>query len=878
MSGLRLACPPEFAFCPKCGTPVRPAAAPVAARGDAARSAPQPAREPTDAGADRRPVTVLFGDLSGFTRLGERLDPEEIRALQGELFEEMASAIKRYDGFVEKFVGDAVMAVFGAPAAHEDDPERALHAALAMHERAAALNGRWESRLGSPLRLHVGIHTGPVVAGSLGAVADAAYAVTGDTVSTAARLQGAAAPGQTMVSAATYELTRHAFSFEALGGVALKGKAEHVTVYGLLGVAETRAASRGLEAHGLVAPLVGRDEPLAQMLAAFERVSGGRAEVVSLVGEVGAGKTRLLAEFFARLDAAGRLERATIRRAACSSLGERAYGVIGTFFRQGFGIAATDSLQVAEEKALAGLPGPTLGSDETARFLSVLRYVLGLASETRPDPDADPEQLRRQIFLTLRSVFERRLAHGPVMLVVEDLHWADAASVELLQFMVERLADRPLMLLFTYRPTFDARPLVTRRAIHTTIRLSPLSAGECGALLDAFFGRSRGAVSDGLRDLIVRRSGGNPFYLEEIVRGLIASGGLHREGDGWRCTTDTAALEVPATLQGLLLSRVDRLPPAARRLAQEASVLGLTFDSSLLHAVASESRGCQRLLALLEDAELLEEVARAGGEPHGPSPPDDQHRRYRFTHGLVHEVIYQNLLVRRRAELHERAGRALEVLVEREARPRRLEDLEALGYHFSRSADKIKGARHLVAAADWARAVYANADAVRNYEQALRTLEESGPGDAERAAVEERLADVLGLMGRREPALVRLAAVLRAAAASGDRPAQAAFTGRWPSCTGAPGSGSWRDRRSRLASRFSRVEGKTSSWRTSTRRWVGSCSAAGTARGRSSGLSGRWLRPSGSCRAPGSPSPGSKRAGRRRLLPCRTRTTPSVWR
>jgi adenylate cyclase len=198
--GCGFACPPEFAFCPKCGTPVRPAAAPVAARGDAARSAPQPAREPTDAGADRRPVTVLFGDLSGFTRLGERLDPEEIRALQGELFEEMASAIKRYDGFVEKFVGDAVMAVFGAPAAHEDDPERALHAALAMHERAAALNGRWESRLGSPLRLHVGIHTGPVVAGSLGAVADAAYAVTGDTVSTAARLQGAAAPGQTMAA------------------------------------------------------------------------------------------------------------------------------------------------------------------------------------------------------------------------------------------------------------------------------------------------------------------------------------------------------------------------------------------------------------------------------------------------------------------------------------------------------------------------------------------------------------------------------------------------------------------------------------------------------------------------------------------------------
>ena len=766
--GCGFACPREFAFCPKCGTAVRPAS-PAAGREDAARPAPQPAREPTDAEADRRPVTVLFADLAGFTKLGEHLDPEEVRALQGELFEEMASVIKRYDGFVEKFVGDAVMAVFGAPAAHEDDPERALHAALAMHERATALDGRWRARLGSPLRLHVGVHTGPVVAGSLGAVADAAYAVTGDTVNTAARLQGAAAPGQTMVSAATYELTRHAFSFEALGGVALKGKAEHVTVYGLLAVAETRGASRGLEAHGLVAPLVGRDESLAQMLAAFDRVSGGRAEVVSLVGEVGAGKTRLLGEFFARLEAVGRLERATVRRAACSSLGERAYGVIGTFFRQGFGIAATDSLQVAEEKVLAGLPGPTLESDETARFLSVLRYVLGLASETRPDPDADPEQLRRQIFLTLRSVFERRLAHGPLVLVVEDLHWADAASVELLQFMVERLADRPLMLLFTYRPTFDARPLVTRRATHTTIRLGPLSPAECGALLDAFFGPSRGGVPDAVRELVVRRSGGNPFYLEEIVRSLIASGVLRREDGRWRCTTDTAALEVPATLQGLLLSRVDRLPPAVRRVAQEASVLGLTFDASRLHAVASEPGGCPAALDLLENAEVIEEVAGAGVA----SPPSPADRRYRFTNGLVHEVIYQNLLVRRRAELHERAGRALEALVERADRPRRLEDLEALGYHFSRSAAKIKGARHLVAAGDWARAVYANADAVRNYEQALRTLEESGAGDGERVAVEERLADVLGLMGRRDPALARFAAVLRAAAVSGDRPAQA---------------------------------------------------------------------------------------------------------
>jgi adenylate cyclase len=731
---------------------------------------PETPPAPGETGADRRPVTVLFADLSGFTTLGERLDPEEIRALQGELFEEMASVIKRYDGFVEKFVGDAVMAVFGAPTAHEDDPERALHAALAMHERVAALSGRWERRLGVPLRLHVGVHTGPVVAGSLGTTANAAYAVTGDTVNTAARLQGAATPGHTLVSAATHALARHAFVFEALGEIALKGKAEPVAVYGLRGAAETRAAPRGLEAHGLVAPLIGREEPLDQMLAAFDRVARGRAEVVSLVGEIGVGKSRLLGEFFARLEAGGRLERVTVRRAACSSLGERAYGVVGAFFRQGFGIAAADPLHVAEEKVLAGLPGPTVEPEERTRILSVLRYVLGLASEASPRSDADPEQVRRQILLTLRMVFARRLARGPLVLVVEDLHWADAASVELLQFMVEQLSDRPLMLLFTYRPTFDARSLVTRRATQTAVRLSPLSETESEALLDAFFGGPGGGVPGGLRELVVRRSGGNPFYLEEIVRGLIASGALIREGDGWRCAADTATLEVPATLQGLLLSRVDRLSPAVRRLAQEAAVLGLAWDASLLRMVASEPEGCQAALERLEDAELVEDVTPTAA-PATPTAPLDH--RYRFTHGIVHEVIYQNLLVRKRTDLHERAGRALEVLSEGGDRPRRLEDLEALGYHFGLSADKRKGARYLVAAGDWARAIYANADAVRYYEHALRALDECGPCETERFAVEERLGDVLGLMGRRGAALGRYGTVLGLASAGGDRPTQA---------------------------------------------------------------------------------------------------------
>ena len=743
---------------------------PAGATEQISASVPEGPRAPVESGADRRPVTVLFADLSGFTTLGERLDPEEIRTLQGELFEEMTSIIKRYDGFVEKFVGDAVMAVFGAPAAHEDDPERALHAALAMHERVAALSGRWESRLGVPLELHIGVHTGPVVAGSLGATPEAAYAVTGDTVNTAARLQGAAAPGQTLVSGLTHELTRHAFAFEPLGEVTLKGKAERVAVYRLVGAEQTPGGARGLAAHGLAAPLIGRDGQLDQMLAVFDRVAGGRAELVSLVGEVGSGKSRLLAEFLARLEAAGRLDRVTLRRAACSSLGERTYGVVGALFRQGFGIAAADPLAVAEQKVLAALPRLAAQPEETARIVSVVRYLLGLAPDASPRLDVDPEQVKRQIFLALRFLSERRLATGPLVLVVEDVQWADAASLELLQFVAERLADHPLMLLLTHRPAFDARSLVTRRAAHTTVRLGPLSATESEAVLAAFFGPPEAGVPGGLREIVARRSGGNPLYLEEIVRGLIGGGVLVPERGAWRCTRDTAALEVPATLQGLLLSRVDRLPPAIRRLAQEASVLGLTFDAPLLRMITSDPDGCEVGLKRLEDAELVQDVT---DKAERPADAEARDRSYRFPHTLVHEVIYQNLLMRRRSELHERAGRALEILSQRGGRTRRLEDLEALGHHFGLSADKLTGARYLVAAGDWARGIYANADAVRNYERALQMLQERGPNDPERIEVEERLADVLGLMGRREPALARFTAVLEAASVSGDRPAQA---------------------------------------------------------------------------------------------------------
>jgi adenylate cyclase len=727
-AGCGTALSPDFAFCPRCGAKL--GAAP-------------------DAAADRRPVTVLFADLAGFTALGERLDPEDVRALQSELFEALAAAVDRYEGFVEKFVGDAVMAVFGAPVAHEDDPERALRAALAMQERVRRLDARWLPRLGGPLRLHVGVHTGPVVAGSLGAIPGAAYAVTGDTVNTAARLQHAAEPGQVLVSEATYRLGRHAFAFEPLGELALKGKSEPIAVYRLEGALDAPRTARGLEALGLTAPLVGRQPELARMLEAFERMRVGSAHVVSLVGEAGVGKSRLVSEFLGALEADGRLSAIAVRRVACSSLGEQPYGVLASFLRDAYGIGPEDGADAAREKLAAGLRGLGAPEDEAARVARLLGSVLGLESVDLGG-EVPPEQRERQIVLATLALLERRLQQAPLVLIVEDLHWADAASVQLLRLLLERLADRAWMLLATYRPAFDASPLAGSRAAQTLVRLAPLSAGDTQTLLSAFFGPWAATLPAALRELIVGRSGGNPFYVEEILRGLVAAGVLARGPEGWTCgDTDVRSVEVPATLQGLLLSRVDRLPAPARRVLQEAAVLGAAFDMRLLGLTSSDPADCEPALQLLRESELIQST--------GP-------RQFRFTHALVQEVVYQNLLVRRRTELHERAGRALEELCG--GRPQRLEDLEALGHHFRAGADPRKGARYLVAAGDWARALYANADAVRHYERALAVLAE---GEAEWLTVRERLGDLFGPMGRRDAALEHYSAVLAASASAPHR-------------------------------------------------------------------------------------------------------------
>ncbi|BAR53946.1 adenylate cyclase [Bradyrhizobium diazoefficiens] len=758
--GCGFPCAPDFAYCPKCGAfvsetptggqasartspttlPIRSSSPPLAPA-EEAQAAFRPQLDKIDSEANRRTITVLFADLSGFTAMSERLDPEVMQTLQNGLFEELTAAVQSFGGFVDKFIGDALLALFGAPAAHEDDPERAVRAALDMIDRTARLSERAKAYAGSPLLLHVGINTGHVVAGGLGAGVAKSYSVTGDTVNTAQRLQSMAAPGEVLVGPLTHRLTRHAFSYDSLGEVSLKGKMGSVLVHRLKEPLDTPRAARGLDTLGLNAPLIGRDAELARMIASLDLACGGAAQLVRLVGEAGIGKTRLVREFVARIRDQDRFAGVAIRQAACSPLGEQSYGTLAAVLRSAYGIAQKAGATEAEAKVAEALSELGLATDEADRLMPLYLHVLGLGDPNAVLRHVEPEQLRRQIFFAIRTVFERRLALSPLLIIVEDLHWADAVSLEALRFLMDRLERTRLMLLFTHRPMLELDQFGSSRISHATLRLPPLGDADGQRLLAAYFSHGWREPPGRLFNRILDRAGGNPLFLEEIIRALIEAGTLERDGVQWRMTSDEAAADIPASIQALLLARLDRLPHQVRRLAQEAAVIGPRFDAAALGAAATEPARVEAGLELLCDAEIVEEIAGSNSI---------SLRTYRFTQTMLQDVIYQNLLLQRRIELHGRIGGALERLYGHE--PERLEDLILLGHHFSLSASKPKGARYLRAAGDRARASYANDDAIRLYQQALAVLLAGGEREPERLVLYERIADLCGAAGRRNTA------------------------------------------------------------------------------------------------------------------------------
>ncbi|MCA1439832.1 AAA family ATPase [Ensifer sp. IC4062] len=743
--GCGYACPPHFAFCPQCGTQLgasapaepRPAAVPRPQVPGRAPQAVSPPRSSADSGADRRTVTIVFADLCSFTTLGEQVDPETLQALQNELFEELTEAVEGFGGFVDKFIGDALLALFGAPVAHEDDPERALRAALEMVRRAARVGERWRGRIGLPLNLHIGVNTGPVVTGAFGAGGSRSYSVTGDTVNTAQRLQSMAGPDEILVGPVTHRLTRHAFAYETLGAVTLRGKAGSVQVHRVSGALDVPRAARGLDALGLSAPLIGRDKEIGRLRDCLALAGSGTAQLVRLTGEAGIGKTRLVNEFLTGLGEDSEFAGVVVRRAACSPLGEPSYGTLARVLRSAYGISSADTPEQTREGLSLGLAEIGFPAAEIEQLMPFFFHILGIGDRDGMLKHVAPEQVRRQLFSAIRTILERRLDRAPLLLVIEDLHWADSASLEALRFVLDRLDRRPLMLLTTQRPDAGPDRLAPGRTSITALRLGPLSAADGQQLLSSFFGRGR--LPNELSDRILRRAGGNPLFVEEIVRSLIDLETLRREGSHWRVAGGEATVDIPIGIEAMLLARIDRLPQEVRHLVHCAAVIGPSFDTHLLKSITVAPTDVDRGLELLCDTEIIEE---AGSERSSQS--------YRFMQSLLHEAVYNNLLVKRRTEIHAAIAEALERRYGEN--PQRFEELALLGHHFSQSADRSKGAHYLMAAGDRARQLCANEDAIRYYRQAMAALAALGDERPEWFVARERVADLLEPTGERAAA------------------------------------------------------------------------------------------------------------------------------
>jgi len=673
------------------------------------RALAEKARSARRSEGERKQVTILFADLCGFTDLCERLDPEAIRAFQNDLFAEMAGVVYQHEGFVEKFVGDAIMSVFGAPIAHENDPDRALRAALAMRSRMAQLNARWAQRLGEALSLHIGINTGIVVTGDLGGPLGGSYAVTGDTVNTTARLQAAAAPDQILVSRDTYRQTREAFTYVALDPITVKGKSEPLLVYELQRAKLLPERTRGLSELG--SAFAGRENELTKLLEVGKALQAGRGRIVSINGEAGIGKSRLLAEW--RKALGDRVRWAEGRAFAHTT--SLAYGPFIDMMRRFAHISDDDSDTEARARLDAAIDQLLPDKPEAHAIFSSL-FGMNLTAEDAKVLSAFPaEVLRGRIHELIQAIFEGLARERPTLLVIEDLHWADAATMELLETMLPLTGRLPLVMLGVRRLETGHVPSKLRRTteahyahLFTDIELHGLSETSSLRMIEQLLSTS--AVPEVLKSIILQKAEGNPFFVEEVIRVLIDRGALIQTEEGWIATPLCETVSVPDTVQGVLTARLDGLPDETKWVVQQASVIGRIFLYRVLLHIAENHPSIDADLTHLGREELIRERVRL---------PDTE---FMFRHALTQEVAYRSLLTPRRRDLHRKVAEAMVAIFSS-----RLGEVQGIiSEHFFKGEAWSEAVDHLTAAGEAAARFFAYAEATVYFTQALTALSNLG--------------------------------------------------------------------------------------------------------------------------------------------------------
>jgi ABC-type oligopeptide transport system substrate-binding subunit/class 3 adenylate cyclase len=667
---------------------------------------------------ERRFVTALFADLVGSTSLGERLDPEELKLVVGDAVARIVTAVETFGGTVKDLAGDGVLALFGAPVAHEDDPERALRAALRivddLGEFAEEVRRSWSV---DGFGVRVGVESGPVVVGAIGAGSRIEYGATGDAVNVAARLQSHAEPGQVLVGGGTAARVEPLFEWGPPMELDLKGKTAPVVARLVVAATATPGPLRGLE--GIQTAVVGRDRELGEISRVVEGALAGTGAILVVSGEPGIGKSRLLAETREGFER-GSAPKGRPRwiEGKCVSYGEAmTYWPFRDLVRSWLGVAADEPemrVRLALRRHLERLFG-----DRTAELYPYLAAMLGLLVE--PDAAArlselSPEALQYRTFEVVRHWLERLAEDGPVAVGLEDLHWADPTSLQLLERILTDTESSALLLVLTLRRERDhaawrLKEDAARELPHRTTELSlEALSGDAGLdLLRALVGD--GTLPPDMERRILDHAEGNPFFLEELVRSLVDAGSLVRDGDGWRFDHE-ADVEIPPTVEKVILARIDRLEAHPRDVLTAASVLGREFGLPLLEAVSGDGDVGASLSALMR-LDLLREARR------WPEP------EYRFKHALIQEAAYRTLVVDERRALHRKAATWLE---ERYA-GREDEVAGLLAHHWLAASDEDKAVAYLTRAGDRARQEYALDEAIASYRELLPILGRRGEQD-----------------------------------------------------------------------------------------------------------------------------------------------------
>jgi class 3 adenylate cyclase/tetratricopeptide (TPR) repeat protein len=590
---------------------------------------------------ERKQVTVMFCDMEGFTPLTEKIGSEQMYSLMDEVYEILIHKVHDYEGTVNEMTGDGIMALFGAPIALEDAPQRAIRSALAIHREINKFSDRIKQEKGIPtLRMRIGIHTGPVVVGTLGNDLRVEFKAVGDTVNLASRMEGLADPGTTYVTEDTFKLTEGFFRFEALGEKKIKGKEEPVKVYQVIAPSTLRTRFDVSSERGLT-PFVGRERELELLLDGFERVKAGKGQAFSIVSEAGCGKSRLLYEF--RKAVAN--EDITFLEGKCLSYGKGvAYHPIIDILKSNFDIQEEERDTKIREKVKAGLK--LMGVDEA----STLPYLLELLSVKDSGIDQismSPEAKKERIMEACRRIVLKGSEIRPLIIASEDLHWVDKSSEDVLRSHLDSIPGSRILLIFTYRPEFVHT--WGAKSYHNQLTLHRLSNRETLEMATHILGTKK--IEKTFEELILQKTEGVPFFIEEFIKSLKDLKIIEKKDHTYQLIKDIRQVAIPSTIQDVIMARVDSLSEGAKEVLQTGSVIEREFSYPLINRVTGlPEKELLSNLSILKDSELLYE--------RGVYPQSN----YIFKHALTREVVYDSILAKRKKKLHEEIGNAIEQL------------------------------------------------------------------------------------------------------------------------------------------------------------------------------------------------------------------------